>query len=58
MLLFHPIYEVVYIIWNSGESGIQEQISDLRFLERHVMLFVDDQVISENAPTVFIHDAD
>ena len=40
MLLFHPVHEVVRVIWNSGESEIQEQISYLRFLECDVMLAV------------------
>ena len=51
--MFHPVHEVVQVTWNSGESGFQEQISYLRFLERHIMLFVDDQVLSENATTVY-----
>ena len=55
MLLFHSVQEVVHVIWNSGKSGIQEQLRDLGFLVSYVMLSVDDQVLSESGPVVIIY---
>ena len=55
MLLFHSVQEVVHVIWNSDESGIQEQIRDLRFLVSDVVLSVDDKVLSESGPVVLLY---
>ena len=47
MSLLHPPRVIVHVIWHSGESGIQEQISYLRFLKRHVMLTVRLKHVAE-----------
>ena len=47
MSLLHPPRVAVHIIWNSGEFGIQEQISYLRFLECHVMMTVRLKHVTE-----------
>ena len=50
MSLLHPFRIIVHVVWNSGESRIQEQISNLRFLEGDVMLEVRFKHVTETNP--------